>query len=418
MRFLEQYLEREVRPALGCTEPGAIAFCVAIAASKLEGKIEKVEVITSVNVYKNGMYVGIPGTNEKGNEFAAALGAVCGDAGLQLEALRPCRTESVDLAREMIGRGMVSVICDQDLSGVFIEASVSNQNHSALCRIIDSHTNVVLLQIDGEKVPSSEEFVPSDAFEFTPEEIFESIREITEIEIEKIFEGIEMNLEIARSGLKEMLPSREISRYYENESLGYRIRSYCFAASAARMSGVPLPVMSSGGSGNQGIVAILPVAMVGEHFQKSREDIARAVALSHLFSGYIKNKLGMVAPICGCVTAAGTGATAGITYLLGGTRETIEQAMLTILSSTTGIMCDGAKESCSLKAGLGGQEAYSCALLAINNLGVNSEQGFISTTLDKSIENIQVLLSKGMSKIDSAIVEVLENRKRQTKEIP
>ncbi|HCO69353.1 serine dehydratase subunit alpha family protein [Mesotoga sp.] len=418
MRFLEQYLEREVRPALGCTEPGAIAFCVAIAASKLEGKIEKVEVITSVNVYKNGMYVGIPGTNEKGNEFAAALGAVCGDAGLQLEALRPCRTESVDLAREMIGRGMVSVICDQDLSGVFIEASVSNQNHSALCRIIDSHTNVVLLQIDGEKVPSSEELVPSDAFEFTPEEIFESIREITEIEIEKIFEGIEMNLEIARSGLKEMLPSREISRYYENESLGYRIRSYCFAASAARMSGVPLPVMSSGGSGNQGIVAILPVAMVGEHFQKSREDIARAVALSHLFSGYIKNKLGMVAPICGCVTAAGTGATAGITYLLGGTRETIEQAMLTILSSTTGIMCDGAKESCSLKAGLGGQEAYSCALLAINNLGVNSEQGFISTTLDKSIENIQVLLSKGMSKIDSAIVEVLENRKRQTKEIP
>lgn len=418
MRFLEQYLEREVRPALGCTEPGAIAFCVAIAASKLEGKIEKVEVITSVNVYKNGMYVGIPGTNEKGNEFAAALGAVCGDAGLQLEALRPCRTESVDLAREMIGRGMVSVICDQDLSGVFIEASVSNQNHSALCRIIDSHTNVVLLQIDGEKVPSSEELVPSDAFEFTPEEIFESIREITEIEIEKIFEGIEMNLEIARSGLKEMLPSREISRYYENESLGYRIRSYCFAASAARMSGVPLPVMSSGGSGNQGIVAILPVAMVGEHFQKSREDIARAVALSQLFSGYIKNKLGMVAPICGCVTAAGTGATAGITYLLGGTRETIEQAMLTILSSTTGIMCDGAKESCSLKAGLGGQEAYSCALLAINNLGVNSEQGFISTTLDKSIENIQVLLSKGMSKIDSAIVEVLENRKRQTKEIP
>lgn len=417
MRFLEQYLEREVRPALGCTEPGAIAFCVALAASKLEGKVEKVEVTTSVNVYKNGMYVGIPGTNEKGNEFAAALGAVCGDAGLQLEALRPCRIESVDLAREMLDKGLVSVICDQDLSGVFIEASVANRNHSALCRIIDSHTNVVLLEIDGEKVPSSEKIVPSDILELTPEEIFESVREITEIEVEKIFEGIEMNLEIARVGLKEMLPSRESSRYYENESLGYRIRSYCFAASAARMSGVPLPVMSSGGSGNQGIVATLPVALVGEHFQESRKEIAKAVALSHLFSGYIKNKLGKVAPICGCVTAAGTGAAAGITYLLGGTRDIIEQAMLTLLSSTTGIMCDGAKESCSLKAGLGGQEAYSCALLAMNNLGVNSEQGFISTTLDRSIENIQILLSKGMSKIDSAIVEVLENRKRKTKEL-
>ncbi|WP_258367155.1 MULTISPECIES: L-serine ammonia-lyase, iron-sulfur-dependent, subunit alpha [unclassified Mesotoga] len=116
--------------------------------------------------------------------------------------------------------------------------------------------------------------------------------------------------------------------------------------------------------------------------------------MSHLFSGYTKNKLGMVAPICGCITAAGTGATAGITYLLGGTRETIEQAMLTILSSTTGIMRDGAKESCSLKAGLGGQEAYSCALLAINNLGVNSEQGFISTTLDRSIEKFWSFFQK------------------------
>ena len=415
MRFLEQFLEREVRPALGCTEPGAIAFCVALAASKLEGKTEKVHVTTSVNVYKNGMYVGIPGTNEKGNEFAGALGAICGDPDLQLEALRPCRIESVDLAREMIDKGLVSVVCDQDLSGVFIEATVSNHNHSVLCRIIGSHTNVVSLEIDGEKVRSSERFVPSDELDFTPEEIFESIREITELEIGKIYEGIEMNLEIARFGLKEMLPSRETFSYYENESLGYKIRNYCFAASAARMSGVPLPVMSSGGSGNQGIVATLPVALTGEYFQKSRKDIAKAVAMSHLFSGYIKNKLGRVAPICGCVTAAGTGAAAGITYLLGGARETIEQAMLTILSSTTGIMCDGAKESCSLKAGLGGQEAYSCALLAMDNLGVNSEQGFISNTLDRTIENIQVLLSKGMSKIDSAIVEVLENRKRKTK---
>jgi len=307
MRFLEQFLEKEVRPALCCTEPGAIAFCVALAASKLEGNIEKVAVTTSVNVYKNGMYVGIPGTNEKGNEFAAALGAVCGDAALQLEALRPCRIESVDLAREMIDKGQISVICDQDLFGVFIEALLSNQNHSVLCRIIDSHTNVVLLQIDEKEAPSSKEYVPSEALEFTPEEIFESIEGITEIEIKKIFEGIDMNLEIARFGLKEMLPSAENFRDCENNSLGYRIRRYCIAASAARMSGVPLPVMSSGGSGNQGIVATLPVALTGEHFQKSREDIAKAVAISHLFAGYIKSKLGRVAPICGCVTAAGTG---------------------------------------------------------------------------------------------------------------
>lgn len=158
--------------------------------------------------------------------------------------------------------------------------------------------------------------------------------------------------------------------------------------------------MSSGGSGNQGIVSTLPVALADFQFGKNRVQIA-AIALSHLFSGYIKNKLGRVAPVCGCVTAAGTGAAAGITCLLGGTRENIEQAMLTILSSTKGIMCEGAKESCA-------QEAYSCALLAMNNLGVASDQGFIAPTLDGSIENIRLLLSKEMSKIDSAIVEVLE----------
>jgi len=159
--------------------------------------------------------------------------------------------------------------------------------------------------------------------------------------------------------------------------------------------------MSSGGSGNQGIVSTLPVALTDLQFGKNRVQIAAAVALSHLFSSYIKNKLGRVAPVCGCVTAAGTGAAAGITCLLGGTRENIEQAMLIILSSTTGIMCEGAKESCA-------QEACSCAMLAMNNLGVASDKGFIAPTLDGSIENIRLLLSKGMSKIDSAIVEVLE----------
>jgi len=412
MRFLEEYLETEVKPALGCTEPGAVAFCTATAASKLEGSIRRISVVTSVSVYKNGMYVGIPGTNEKGNEFAAALGAICGDAALQLEALKPCRIESVESARKLIEDRAVSVRCDPDRTGVFIQAVVEDENHVVRCTISGSHTNVSMIEIDGMPLPIEEQAIPSATIDFAPDEVFDSVEAINNREIGKIFEGIDMNLDIARFGLDKILSSREGSSYNE-EGLGYKIRRYCLAASAARMSGAPLPVMSSGGSGNQGIVTTLPVALTGLHFEKRKEDIAKAVAISHLFSGYIKKKLGRVAPICGCVTAAGTGATAGIVYLLGGSRQHIEQAMLTILSSTTGIMCDGAKEGCALKAGLGGHEAYCSAMLSLNNLGIDSDQGFIAPTLDRSIENIQLLLSKGMSNIDSAIVEVLENRKNR-----
>ena len=412
MRFLEEYLETEVKPALGCTEPGAVAFCTATAASKLKGSIRRINVVTSVSVYKNGMYVGIPGTNEKGNEFAAALGAICGDAALQLEALKPCRIESVESARKLIEDRAVSVRCDPDRTGVFIQAVVEDENHVVRCTISGSHTSVSMIEIDGMPLPIEEQAIPSATIDFAPDEVFDSVEAINNREIGKIFEGIDMNLDIARFGLDKILSSREGSSYNE-EGLGYKIRRYCLAASAARMSGAPLPVMSSGGSGNQGIVTTLPVALTGLHFEKRKEDIAKAVAISHLFSGYIKKKLGRVAPICGCVTAAGTGATAGIVYLLGGSRQHIEQAMLTILSSTTGIMCDGAKEGCALKAGLGGHEAYCSAMLSLNNLGIDSDQGFIAPTLDRSIENIQLLLSKGMSNIDSAIVEVLENRKNR-----
>lgn len=410
MRFLEEFLEREVKPALGCTEPGAIAFCVSLAVKELEEPVESLVVTTSTNVYKNGMFVGVPGTNEKGNEFAAALGAVCGDASLALEALKPCNESSVERARELIESGRVEVKCDTSQSGVFIEAIVKGASHSARAVIKGQHTAVTLLERDGAKM-FSQEIAKKDALEFTIEEIFKAVEKMNESEIASVYKGIEMNLAIARYGLENIIAPKEREVGCENQSLGYKIRKYCLAASAARMAGASLPVMSNAGSGNQGLVATLPVILVGEHYKKTEEEIAKAVALSHLFAGHIKGKLGRLAPICGCVTAAGTGAAAGIVYLLGGDRKKMEQAMVTVLANTTGMMCDGAKESCAFKAGLGGQEAYSCALLAMDDLGINSTQGFIAPTLDKSIANIQLLVSKGMAEIDKAIVELLEKRK-------
>ena len=411
MHFLEEYLINEVKPALGCTEPGAIAYCVSLAVKYLAEPFESISVMTSKNVYKNGMFVGIPGTGEKGNEFAAALGAICGDSSLQLEALRSCCKDSVEKAREMIGTERVSVKCDTEQSGVYIEATVKGLAHSVRVVIKEQHTRVVLIERDGKRIADEGEMINRDSFDFSIDDIFAAIEEMTEGEIDRIHEGINMNLTIAQYGLEKIVLPKESSRSCESKSLGYKIRKYCLAASAARMTGAPLPVMSSGGSGNQGIVATLPVALVGMHFKKSRRSIAQAVAISHLFSGYIKSRLGRIAPICGCVTAAGTGASAGIVSLLEGSRRKMEQAMITVLSNTTGMMCDGAKESCALKAGLGGQEAYCCALLAMDDLGIDSAQGFIDATLEKSIDNIQLLMNKGLTEIDNTIIELLERRR-------
>jgi L-cysteine desulfidase len=194
------------------------------------------------------------------------------------------------------------------------------------------------------------------------------------------------------------------------DDLCHEVKSYCCAASDARMAGVQMPVMSSAGSGNHGITAILPIALLGERLGKSREEIAKAVAVSHLVTSLVKSKTGRLSPICGCAAAAGAGATAGLTFLQGGTEDQIALAAQTVLADTAGMICDGAKESCSLKVGTAAAEAYLASILGLKGVGVNSPQGVVDAGLDGTTENIGRLNREGMSNVDGVLIDILSER--------
>ncbi|ACR79313.1 serine dehydratase subunit alpha family protein [Kosmotoga olearia] len=415
---LTQYLQSGVKPALGCTEPGAIAFAVSRACKDLpeDEILESIEVKTSINIYKNGMYVVIPGTNgARGNKIAAALGAICGDPSLKLRALKSCNDSHIEKAKRMIASGKVKLSCLRDKPGVYIDVTVKTRNHAARCVIDGDHTAISLVARDGVIVfkgsqREREEPVFFEGEKFPIDEIIETVERIDAKDVDFIFEGVKMNLEIATYAMNEGIslckPVKENNN--SEEELAIRIKRFCAAASFARMAGVPLPVMSSGGSGNQGIVTILPVAITGKSYGKTREEIAKAIALSHLVLGYIKSRLGKVTPTCGAANAAGPAAAAGIVYMLNGSTEQISQAMSTVFSSTLGMICDGAKEACAYKVGFSGEVAYNSAMLALDKSCVAGPQGVVGKTIEETIENIREISTRTALELENTIIDILE----------
>lgn len=411
MYSVKEYLEKEVKPAFGCTEPGAVALAVARARKEVEGEnIKKVIVDVSKNVYKNGMYVKVPGTKGmQGNKVAAAVAAFCGDPEKRLEVLSDSSDECLEKARLLLDRDAVKVNCIKDLSGIYIDAKIYTDKNFSQCVIKNSHTGIYIVK-KNEKIIffNKDNTETSDDFKFSPsfelDHFIKTIDNMDSVDVEEVFRGINMNYKVAEYGLK-LIGFKEIIN-----QVNYKIKYFCMAASGARMSGADLPVMSSGGSGNQGIVSILPVAIVGEELRIEKTKIAKAVALSHFISGYIKSKLGKIAPVCGCVNAASPGAAAGITYLFNGSQEQIMLAVKTVLSDTLGMFCDGAKESCALKAGIAAQEAYDASLLAMRNIGIKDCQGFLDKDFNKTMENIVEIGKNGLTKLDEAIIKVLEKR--------
>ncbi|WP_287925241.1 serine dehydratase subunit alpha family protein [Kosmotoga pacifica] len=399
-------MEQEVVPALGCTEPAAIALAVARVKELFENTEElEVEVKVSTNVFKNGMYVGIPGMNgERGNQLAAALSLLCGKSSYGLEVLKDCSSEHSKAARELIDSGRVHITCITNRDGVYIEALARSRSHEGYCVIEGHHDCIVEIGFDGKVIFKKDvektETVPTLA---SIDEVFELLREASTDELNKAYEGYEMNKSMAEFATAN---KKYVCLGVEN-SIESKIRRYCIEASGARMSGVKKPIMTTSGSGNQGIVATIPVGLVGEKIGASKEKISKAIILSHLFVGYIKGKLGRLTPTCGATNAAAPAAAAGITYLLGGSKEQIINAAQTVLAGTTGMLCDGAKESCAFKAGFGGSIAFSSALLSLEGRGVKSNQGLVGDSIERTLENIKTVSTKGMPDIENIMINLI-----------
>lgn len=421
--LLLKSLKNGVKPALGCTEPVAVGLAVAKAYEVLEGEVKRVEVRVSPNIYKNGMGVGIPGTKEIGLIFATALGITCGDPDLGLEVFKYVNDRAIAKAKDLVDADLIQVGLEDGEGNFFIQARVITDKGEGICKIRDSHTNIVYLEVDGEVVldkelkEDKEDFSNDYMKDLSLTDLREFIEAVDYEDIEFLLDGVRMNMDMARAGLVEKAGAglgaaldSLVEKKLLGEDLVNRARVMTAAACDARMAGLNLPVMSSAGSGNHGITAIVPAAVVCQSMGCDDEKLARALALSHLVTAYIKVYIGGLSPVCGCAVAAGIGASASITWALGGGDEQIQMAIKNMIANLTGMICDGAKGGCAFKLSTAAAEAVLQAQLALANVQVNDLDGILSPTAEEAIRNLGKVCTEGMEKMDNTILEVMVNR--------
>ncbi|EKS4342674.1 serine dehydratase subunit alpha family protein [Clostridium sporogenes] len=417
-RLLE-LIKDETKPAIGCTEPVAVAFTVATGKKYMQGKILKIDLKVSKNILKNGKSVTIPNTEVCGLDIAGALGEICGDSEEGLFVFRNVNNEYLDKAKEMIKNKVVTLNPIEDTDPVFVEATLKGEKDEVVAILRGGHTNIEQVIVNGKIAFEKDNKNKKDNkdCDFIKELSLKDIRQITEdISIEKldfIMDGIEMNKEAAMEGLKRqkgltlgssLLKLQEEGKIGKDSATIARILTA--AGSDLRMGGGMCPIMTSGGSGNQGLCVILPINVVGEDIKAPKERLQRAVFFGHAVNNFVKKYTGKLSAICGCAIAAGIGATAGIAWLLGGKDKEIEGAILNMLANLTGMVCDGAKGSCAIKLSTSASEAVISAYLALNDIIVPNNTGIIGNTVEDTINNLGMLCKDGFYKADDVMLSI------------
>ena len=414
-------INREVVPAIGCTEPIAVALCVAKATEALGCKPERIKALLSANILKNAMGVGIPGTGMIGLPIAIALGALIGKSEYQLEVLKDSTPEAVEEGKKLIDAQAIDIALKIGIEEkLYIEIICEAQGKKATAIISGGHTHFVYVAND-EEILLNEQAVASS--NISTEDIQLTLRKVYDFamtapleEIKFILETRNLNKKAAERSFKgnyghqlgKTLNSQNINLMMGDNTFTH-ILSYTSAACDARMAGAMIPVMSNSGSGNQGITATLPVVVYAEDHKKTEEELIRALTLSHLTVIYIKQSLGRLSALCGCVVAA-TGSSCGITYLMGGGYEQVSYAVKNMIANITGMICDGAKPSCALKLASGVSTAVLSAVLAMEDKCVTSVEGIIDDDVDQSIRNLTLIGSQGMNETDKLVLDIMTHK--------
>jgi len=420
-RFIE-LLKTEVVPALGCTEPIAVALATSRGIQALDKGAENIDVFVSGNILKNGMGVGIPGTGMTGLDIAAALGAIGGNPDAELEVLKDITKEDVNEAVKMVEDGKVTIIHKNVPDKLYIEVICKTKEEYSKVVIKQKHTNIVLIERNGKTIfkdNSSEE----DVVTITEDRYFETIDNIHEFahdveldDIKFLLESVKLNKNVAKEGLEGdygLKVGKTIAENVKKGVLSDDIQSYAMsitaAASDARMAGCMCPVMSNSGSGNQGITVTLPIVAVAEKLKSSEEKLLRALAIGHLTAIHIKKYLGRLSALCGATVAA-TGASAGITYLLGGSCTHAKYAIKNMIGNVAGMICDGAKIGCALKVSTCTSAAVQSALLAVSNTVITEKEGIIDKDIEKTIKNLGMIATQGMNQTDNVILDIMVSK--------
>lgn len=414
-------MNREVVPAIGCTEPVAVALCVAKATELLGSLPEKIEVAMSANMLKNAMGVGIPGTGMIGLPIAIALGALIGKSEYGLEVLKDVCDEAVEKGKKYIDEGRISFSLAEDTpSKLYIDVTVSKGDDRARAVINEIHTNFIRCEKNEEvlldkKVEAAAEAEHSTAPELNFRTVYEFATESPIDELRFILEAKRLNLAATRQAFKGdyghslgCTIRHQGEEVFGNTILGHMM-AYTSAACDARMAGAPIPVMSNSGSGNQGITATMPVVTYAKDINASEEQLIRALALSHLTSIYIKQSLGRLSALCGCVVAS-TGSSSGIVYLMGGNYDQTCATIKNMVANLAGMLCDGAKPSCALKVSSGVSTALMAAMLAMAGKCVTSAEGIVSDDVDQTIHNLTSIGRDAMTETDRHVLRIMTSK--------
>ena len=406
-------IHKEVVPAIGCTEPMAVALCTAKATEQLGCRPEHIEARLSANILKNAMGVGIPGTGMIGLPIAIALGALIGKSKYQLEVLKDLTPENLEAGKQYIAEKRIDIglkegRCDK----LYIEIIVTAADKTSKAIIAGGHTTFVC---EGDAVKTASE--DSDEISLNMRLVYDFATTAPLDEIRFIEETRHYNMNAAREAIKGNYGhnlgktiDRPMAKGIFGNSIFSHIISRTAAACDARMGGSMIPVMSNSGSGNQGICATNPVCVFAKENENTEEELIRALMLSHLTAIYIKQSLGKLSALCGCVVAS-IGSSCGITYLMGGDYQRICYAVKNMIANLTGMICDGAKPSCSLKITSGVSTAVLSALLAIEGKCVTSEEGIVDDCVDRSIHNLTAIGANGMGVTDEMVLNIMTSKK-------
>ena len=408
-------VHQEVVPAIGCTEPMCVALCTAKATEQLGCRPERIEARLSANILKNAMSVGIPGTGMIGLPIAIALGALIGKSEYQLEVLKDLTPEALEEGKRFVAEDRIDIklkegVCDK----LYVEMTVFAGDKKETAIIAGSHTHFVT---DASAVQHGAT-VKDDEIALNMQLVWEFSTTAPPEEIQFIEEARKLNMNAARESLKGNYGhnlGKTIDRPLAKGIFGNSIYSHIISRTAsacdARMGGAMIPVMSNSGSGNQGICATNPVCVYAKENENTEEELIRALMLSHLTAIYIKQSLGKLSALCGCVVAS-IGSSCGITYLMGGDYARICASVKNIIANLTGMICDGAKPSCSLKITSGVSTALLSSLLAMEGKCVSSGEGIVDNSVDKSIRNLTNIGADAMCKTDDMVLNIMTHKEK------
>ena len=415
-------IHQEVIPAIGCTEPIAVALAAAKAAELLGTKPEKIDVYLSANILKNAMGVGIPGTGMVGLPIAIALGVLIGKSSYELEVLKDVTPEALEAGKQLIHDQVIHIALKENVDKLYIEVVCQAGDSKSVAIIAHEHTRFVYcakddqVLLDERKSLEHTDEGEDDELKLSFDLVYDFAIHTPLDEIRFILDTARLNKKAAEESVKGQFGhavsktiSGPIGKKYLGDSSYTHMLRLTAAACDARMDGAMIPVMSNSGSGNQGIAATLPVVSFAEDMKCSEEQLIRALMLSHLMVIYMKQSLGRLSALCGCVVAA-TGASCGITWLMGGTATQITYAIKNMIGNITGMICDGAKPSCAMKVTSGVSTAMLSAMMAMENKVVTSVEGIIDEDVDRSIRNLTSIGSKGMEETDHLVLDIMTHK--------